>query len=128
MRIDALKLAAETDAVDWQETGVPGVRLVPLFPDHVVSSGGGAREATVLIRMEPGHGYPAHRHLDVEEVLLLQGGYRDERGEHRAGDYVRYEAGSVHTPVALGDASAPAGADNPPCVLFAVARGGIERP
>ena len=43
----------------------------------------------------------------------------------RAGDYVRYEAGSVHAPVALGRQDAPTSDENPACVLFASARAGI---
>ena len=48
---------------------------------------------------------------------MLAGGYRDAMGEHRAGDYVRYPAGSTHAPVAIGDTA---------CLLYASARGGIE--
>lgn len=127
MRIPNLRLQLESEDVAWQESGVDGIRLFPLELDHSVASGGGAREATLLIRMEPGHGYPPHRHLGIEEVLVLQGGYRDELGTHEAGHYVRYEAGSMHAPVALGDAAQPASASNPACVLYATARGGIER-
>jgi anti-sigma factor ChrR (cupin superfamily) len=86
---------------------------------------GAAAGGTVLIRMAPGRGYPAHRHLDIEEVLVLAGGYRDELGEHRAGEYVRYPAGCDHAPVALGDPARPTGPENPACVLYASARGGI---
>jgi putative transcriptional regulator len=68
--------------------------------------------------MEPGCAYPSHRHIGPEEVLVLQGGYRDDRGEHRAGDYILNEAGSAHQPTALDF-----GED---CILFAVAHGGIE--
>ena len=74
-------------------------------------------DATVLIRIRPGCAYPAHRHDGVEEVFVLQGGYRDARGEHRAGTYVLNPAGSAHRPVALE------GPDD--CVLFAVAHSGI---
>ena len=81
--------------------------------------------ATVLIRMEPGCGYPRHRHLELEEVLILQGGYRDAEGEHRAPSYLRNRPGSVHAPVALGDRSRPISPDNPACLLFAVAHGGV---
>jgi anti-sigma factor ChrR (cupin superfamily) len=49
---------------------------------------------------------------------VLQGGFRDERGEYAAGDFRRFEAGSIHEPVALDGAL--------PCVLFSVAHGGIE--
>ena len=55
----------------------------------------------------------------VEEVLILQGGYRDERGEHRAGDYIINPAGSTHHPLALE------GTDD--CIMLAIAHGGIER-
>ena len=125
MRITGLEIQVGTEAVDWRETDRPGVRWRLLGPREALGHGS-AREAAVLIRMEPGHGYPAHRHLDVEEVLILAGGYRDELGEHCAGSYLRYEPGSVHGPVAMGDPERPAGEDNPACVLFAIARGGIE--
>lgn len=74
-------------------------------------------DATVLIRMEPGCGYPAHRHVGSEEVLILQGGYRDSRGEHRAGDYILNDAASAHAPIAL---------DGEDCIMLALAHGGIE--
>lgn len=119
----------------WRATREPGVSWLPLHladasggrstRSSEVESGGEGGDATVLIRMEPGHGYPPHRHRGVEEVLVLSGGYRDERGTWRAGEYVRYPAGSVHAPVALGDPARPAGPDNPACVLFAAARGGV---
>ena len=138
MKLPAIGVAfAADDEPAWLDTRVPGVRW---FPIHVPSrepdaktaegdaaAGDGVQDATVLIRMEPGHGYPPHRHVGAEEVVVLAGGYRDEEGEHRQGDYVRYPAGSVHAPVALGDSDTPAGPENPPCVLFAVAHDGIER-
>ena len=80
----------------------------------------------VVIRMAPGCGYPAHRHVGAEDVLILQGGYRDEMGEHRAGTYLSYPPGSVHTPVACGDRDRPESEENPACILFAIARGGVE--
>jgi anti-sigma factor ChrR (cupin superfamily) len=128
MPIPGLLLHAETEGVPWRATASPGVRWLLLASEEAAP--GTLKEelgATVLIRMEPGFGYPPHRHLDFEEVLVLAGGYRDERGEHRAGDYLRYEPGSEHTPVALGDPERPAGPDNPACVLFASARGGVRR-
>lgn len=115
----------------WKATHAPGVSLVLLHPSDEAlererAARGTAVEGAVLIRMEPGHGYPAHRHLGVEEVLVLRGGYRDHLGVYVAGSYVRYEVGSEHAPVALGDPARPAGEGNPACVLFASARAGIE--
>ena len=74
-------------------------------------------DATVLIRMQPGCGYPAHRHIGIEEVFIIQGGYRDSSGDRRAGEYFVNEAGSAHHPIAL---------DGEDCVMIAFAHGGIE--
>lgn len=97
--------------IDWRETRHEGVALSVLRRDEATG------DATVLIRIRPGCSYPAHRHNGVEEVFVLQGGYRDARGVYRAGDYVVNDAGSAHGPAALE------GAED--CVLFAVARAGI---
>lgn len=126
MRIAGFSCSFDQSAVAWRPTRHAGVEWCPLFLDTSAAAARGPAPATVLIRMQPGAGYPAHRHLDVEEVLILRGGYRDERGEHRAGSFLRYAAGSVHRPVALGDPSQPVGDANPACVLFASARGGVE--
>ncbi|MDA1264201.1 MAG: cupin domain-containing protein [Planctomycetota bacterium] len=111
-----LDLAVTSVGVTWRETSSPGVSWC-LLATEAGAAGGAAAGGTVLIRMDPGCGYPAHRHLGVEEVLVLAGGYRDAEGEYRAGDYLRYPPGSVHAPVAIGDV---------PCLLFATARDGIE--
>jgi anti-sigma factor ChrR (cupin superfamily) len=130
MQIQGFSLKLDEASIPWRSTRHVGVAWVPLHDGQAtaerVGESGAARDSTVLIRMDPGCGYPAHRHVDVEEVLVLRGGYRDERGEHRAGTYVRYPAGSIHAPVALGDRTRPVGDENPACLLFAVARGGVE--
>lgn len=136
MRIPGLAVKIDEEALAWRTTRHAGVEWVPLYLASSAEPEGGAvrgprasdrrpEESTVLIRMAPGCGYPAHQHVGVEEVLVLRGGYRDEDGDHRAGDYVRYAAGSVHAPVALGDRAAPAGPGNEACLLFASARGGV---
>ena len=99
--------------IQWRATRHRGIHLHVLRRDETDGS------ATVLIRMEPGCAYPAHRHVGLEEVFVLQGGYRDDRGEHRAGDYVINEAGSAHHPIALEETDED-------CVMLAVAHRGIE--
>ena len=127
MQIPGLRVQIDTADVPWRPTEVPGVRWLLLEEEGAPPRGEGTqREAAVLIEMDPGSGYPAHRHVDVEEVLILQGGYADEFGTYGAGEHLRYEAGSIHTPIASGDASQPAGPENPACVLFASARAGID--
>lgn len=98
--------------IEWRETRHRGISLRVLRRDEATG------DATVLIRMQPRCAYPSHRHTGLEEVFILQGGYSDDAGEHRAGDYLVNEAGSTHHPVALdGDED---------CIMLAVARGGIE--
>lgn len=131
VRVPGLELSVgDPDALPWRTTRHPGVSWLPLHPPDGSAARGtshGARgESAVLIRMDPGRGYPAHRHLGVEEVLILAGGYRDAGGEHQAGSYLRYEVGSEHAPVALGDGDRPPGPTNPACILFAIARAGVQ--
>src|SRR5437899_12254373 len=98
------------NSIDWHATRYDGIFVNILRRDE--ESG----DATVLIRMQPGRGYPAHRHVGLEEVFILQGGYRDNGGERRAGEYILNEAGSAHAPIAL---------DGEDCIMLAVAHGGI---
>jgi anti-sigma factor ChrR (cupin superfamily) len=111
-------------AIPWRPTSHPGVAWHSLRPRELDS--GADADSVVLIRMAPGCGYPAHRHLGPEDVLVLQGAYRDDLGEHRAGTYLRYPAASSHAPVACGDPTLPESEHNPACILFAIARGGVE--
>jgi len=116
-RIDPMSIAwraTKHAGVFWHPFAMPGARDDP------------GEDAVVLIRMDPGCGYPPHRHQGIEDVLVLQGGYRDGQGQHSAGSYFRYAAGSSHAPVAMGDPRRPPGEDNPSCILFAIARGGVE--
>jgi anti-sigma factor ChrR (cupin superfamily) len=122
MNIPGLQLDVNADGIDWRATASPGVSWYLLASEPTGEARGAATGATVMIRMEPGCGYPPHKHLDVEEVLVLAGGYRDEFGTYEAGDYVRYEKGSVHAPIALGEPNA----GHPACILYASARGGIS--
>lgn len=120
----------DLEALPWRATSMPGVSWIPLHLDEQpsASQSGGPRPvgATVLIRMEPGRGYEAHRHVGTEDVLVLRGGYRDEWGTYRRGDHVHYPAGSVHGPCALGSAERAVDDTNPVCVLYSSVPGGIE--
>jgi anti-sigma factor ChrR (cupin superfamily) len=103
----------DLSSIEWRATRHEGIFIHYLRRDEQ------AGDATVFIRMRPGCGYPAHRHLGIEEVLILQGGYRDQKGEHRAGDYIVNEAGSAHHPIALD------GTED--CIMLAITHGGIEK-
>jgi anti-sigma factor ChrR (cupin superfamily) len=100
-------------AIPWRTTRYPGIRI------HFYAADQRSGRALVLIEMAPGHGYPRHRHRGAEEVLVVQGAYRDEAGEHPARQFVSYADGTVHTPVALDGSPEP-------CVLLALAHEGIS--
>jgi len=100
-------------AIPWRTTRYPGVTV------HFYASDERSGRVLALIRMDPGCGYPRHRHRGSEEVLVLQGGYHDEQGDYRAGHFVRHEDGSSHSPIAVDGHGAV------PCVLLALAHEGI---
>ncbi len=101
-------------AIPWRPTRYRGVAV------HFYASDRATGRTLVLIRMDPGCGYPRHRHHGEERLLVVQGGYRDDHGEHRAGSFVVHDDGSEHAPFATGAAG------DPPCVLLALAHEGIE--
>lgn len=101
-------------SIPWQGTRYPGVSI------HFYAANRTTGRTLVLIQMEPGYGYPRHAHRGEEQLLVVQGGYRDESGEHRAGEFARYANGTEHAPVAISEPNAV------PCVLLALAHEGIK--
>ncbi|MBX3464304.1 MAG: cupin domain-containing protein [Planctomycetes bacterium] len=99
-------------AIPWRPTRHPGIAV------HFYASDQGTGRVLALIRMDPGCGYPRHRHRGPERVLVLQGGYDDEHGRHPAGAFVDYAPDSAHHPRAIAGAV--------PCVLLALAPEGVE--
>lgn len=50
-----------------------------------------------LIKLVPNFNFPTHTHPDIEWVYVLKGGFADERGKFKEGDFILNEAGSKHT-------------------------------
>ena len=73
----------------WQEMA-PGVSAKVFFFDPV------SRRATALVRMAPGSSYAPHRHVEAEELYVLEGGCFCGGRELTAGDYHRAEAETEH--------------------------------
>jgi anti-sigma factor ChrR (cupin superfamily) len=53
--------------------------------------------ALALLRYAPGARAPAHRHLGLETILVLDGEQCDERGRYPAGALAVNPEGSVHS-------------------------------
>lgn len=109
----AMRSSVDLASLDWVPSDWPGVHVHWLRQDATTGSG------AVYFYIEPGASAPSHRHIGAEDCLVMQGGFRDRRGEYRAGDLVYYEPGSIHQ-----DFQA---LDEEPCILFVVyQQGGIE--
>ena len=104
----------EFSAIPMRETSHRGVRI------HVFQRQPETGRTVALIAMDPGCGYPSHRHQGTEDVYVLQGGYADELGDYGPGQLVRYAPGTEHGPRASGS---PGGE---PCVLLALAHEGVK--
>jgi anti-sigma factor ChrR (cupin superfamily) len=55
---------------------------------------------TILSKLEPGSGIPAHVHEDLEQTFVLEGSLVDDEGECTAGNFVIRAKGSRHAPKA----------------------------
>lgn len=82
----------EANAV-WRPSPLPGVERWML--DRV---GGEVARATSLVRYAPGSRFDRHVHGGGEEILVLEGTFSDEQGDHPAGSYLRNPPGSAHAP------------------------------
>ncbi len=99
-------------SLDWQpDEEYPGASFYVLRHEEETGT------LVTLVKMEPNCPFPDHRHTGGEDCWVLQGSFRDRRGEYRAGDFVYYEAGSEHRELQSLDQG---------CILFVVAHGGIE--
>jgi anti-sigma factor ChrR (cupin superfamily) len=78
------------DEGEWRPTEFPGITVKPLHVDRA------SRYASVLMRMEPGSGYPPHRHTATEHCLVLEGDIRQDQLVLGPGDYNTYAADSIH--------------------------------
>ena len=78
---------------DWQETGVPGVRVKTLYVDKV------RNYASNLVSMSAGSIYPRHSHADLEELFMLSGDILLSGHRLKPGDYCRAEPNSIHEEV-----------------------------
>ena len=78
----------------WVETEDPGISYKLLFADRELGT------YTTLVKMQPGARIPRHRHLGVEQCLVLEGDLRAGPVKMSAGDFNCSLPGSVHDEIA----------------------------
>lgn len=76
----------------WEPYVVPGVERRPLYAEA------GRPETMHILRIAAGAEIPTVTLVGGEEILVLEGTLDDEHGAHREGTWVRYPAGTRHTP------------------------------
>jgi anti-sigma factor ChrR (cupin superfamily) len=91
--------------MEWRPTRFDEVSIKVLYEDAERG------EMTCLLKLEPGAHILFHKHLEIEQSLVLEGSVEDHDGVATAGDYVWRKPGSFH------DNRSPGGA-----VLLAVYR------
>jgi anti-sigma factor ChrR (cupin superfamily) len=101
LALDELRALALSPKLAWLRFA-PGVEIHRLWGDAKTRSG-------ALLRYAAGGKVRRHRHEGVENIYVLVGTQRDERGEYGAGAHVVNPAGSEHA------VSSPKG-----CVVFVV--------
>lgn len=87
---DAGQVVINTKAQSWRQGLVPGLSVLPLHEHNGVN--------TALVRWAPDTQFNRHIHVGGEEILVLQGLFRDEHGEYPAGSWLRNPRYSQHTP------------------------------
>lgn len=87
---EAPVLPIDPRAYSWEELA-PGVRV------HTVREDPSRAFRAVLVWASPGARYPRHRHLGDEEILVLSGRLRDDRGTYGPGEICRSVTGSEHS-------------------------------
>ena len=88
------RAVCDTNAMDWQPSPVDGVWRKRLELIGAVESG----RVTSLVRFDPGARFPAHDHPDGDEILVLDGTFSDEFGDHPKGTFLLNPEGTRHEP------------------------------
>ena len=76
--------------LDWRQGMVPGLKVTSLHQ--------GLTKHTALVRWAPETRFNPHTHIGGEEILVLEGVFRDEHGSYPAGTWIRSPHMSNHRP------------------------------
>ncbi len=88
-----VRIVDHAASASWSPSPLPGVDRRML--DRV---GNEPARATSIVRYAPGSHFDRHAHGAGEEILVLDGVFSDESGDHPAGTYLRNPPGSAHAP------------------------------
>jgi len=83
-----------TNDMNWHQSPAAGVWRKRLERTGPLEAG----RVTSVVRYDPGSSFPAHPHPDGEEILVLEGVFSDQRGDHGAGTWLLNPEGFTHAP------------------------------
>lgn len=78
------------DRLEWRQGLVPGLKVTSLHQ--------GLTKHTALVRWAPQTRFNPHTHVGGEEILVLEGVFRDEHGAYPTGTWIRSPHMSHHKP------------------------------
>lgn len=81
--------------VSWESYSLPGVMVGTLYIDDE------KRQIAYFVRAESGIQFPAHRHANNEEIIVLEGDLRIGGKTYSSGDRIYSTPGSLHQPETL---------------------------
>ena len=87
---DTQPVRIDTPSATWYPGLVPGLSVMPLHEFDGINS--------ALVRWSPNTRFNTHTHPGGEEILVLEGVFRDEAGTYPAGTWLRNPRWSRHTP------------------------------
>ncbi len=87
---DRARVVTDTLSATWLPGAVPGLTVLPLHEFR--------KEHVALVRWAPHTRFTWHAHWGGEEVLVLEGVFRDEHGSYPRGSWLRSPHLSTHTP------------------------------
>jgi len=87
---DTEPVRIDTSTAAWYPGLVPGLSVMPLHEHGGID--------TALVRWAPETRFNTHIHPGGEEILVLDGVFRDEDGDYPTGTWLRNPRGSRHTP------------------------------
>ena len=89
----SIKLAINTESIDWQDSPSQGVYRKKLERQAAESG-----LTTSVVKYDAGTSFSAHFHPNGEEIFVLDGVFEDEHGKFPKGTYFRNPPGSSHSP------------------------------
>jgi len=88
--VDGDSFALAGDQLQWHQGMVPGLKVTSLHQ--------GLTKHTALVRWAPETRFNPHTHVGGEEILVLEGVFRDEHGAYPVGTWIRSPHLSHHRP------------------------------